>query len=363
MKLLNRKKAITVIVIILILCTANIYIAKNYIIMMPGIAKNLRETINIYENDNFEDEKGAFLLITVSTRSANLPLVVYSLLNPYAKIHNKTNIIPNYFDKNEYQNYTRELMEESQIVAKAVALSKAGYSVEIQCQGVKVLKVLNESNGYGKIKDGDIILSIDRKEISKTSELLDEVNKKKKGEIVELILMRDAKEEHISVKVVESSNNNEKAGLGLYVKDYLNVDLPFQVEIEIGEIGGPSAGIMFALEIYNRLTKADLTLGKIVAGTGTLSFDGEIGEIGGVEQKVITAHKNGAEIFFIPIGNYKDAKPVAEKYGITLVPIKTFDDALKYLKDRQLYSYRVIEKIPPFLSHIGVLISNAVNEE
>ncbi|NMB33500.1 MAG: PDZ domain-containing protein [Clostridium sp.] len=224
-----------------------------------------------------------------------------------------------------------------------------------------MLKVLNESNGYGKIKDGDIILSIDRKEISKTSELLDEVNKKKKGEIVELILMRDAKEEHISVKVVESSNNNEKAGLGLYVKDYLNVDLPFQVEIEIGEIGGPSAGIMFALEIYNRLTKADLTLGKIVAGTGTLSFDGEIGEIGGVEQKVITAHKNGAEIFFIPIGNYKDAKPVAEKYGITLVPIKTFDDALKYLKDRQLYSYRVIEKIPPFLSHIGVLISNAVN--
>ena len=67
-------------------------------------------------------------------------------------------------------------------------------------------------------------------------------------------------------------------------------------------------------------------------GTGTLALDGSVGEVGGIVQKVITAHKNGAEIFFIPVGNYNDAEPVVQKYSITLVPIENFEDAVTYLE-------------------------------
>ncbi|HJV30720.1 MAG TPA: S16 family serine protease, partial [Bacillales bacterium] len=105
------------------------------------------------------------------------------------------------------------------------------------------------------------------------------------------------------------------------------------------EIGGPSAGFMFSLEIYNQLTKEDLTKGYQIAGTGTIASDGKVGPIGGIEQKIIAADKAGAEIFFAPNeegskhSNYRDALKTAKDIGtkMKIVPIDTFDDAIKYL--------------------------------
>ena len=117
-----------------------------------------------------------------------------------------------------------------------------------------------------------------------------------------------------------------------------------EIEIRTDNIGGPSAGLMFALEIYDQLTKEDLTRGYRIAGTGTLAPDGKVGRIGGIEQKVIAAHKSGAEIFFAPkedgeqgIGelNYEAALRTAKDIGtdMKIVPVASFDEAVRYLEE------------------------------
>lgn len=334
MKEFRNKRTTLIIFFLVILCVGNIYISRNYVIMMPGIAKDLESIIEVNKNGVSKDEKGSFLLITVSTRSANLPLLIYSAVNPYAKIYKRMEIVPRNLDKNEYLNLTKEMMEESQTVAKVVALKKAGYNIDIKNQGVKVVKVFSKSNAFNKINEGDVILSVDGKETKETDNLVKEIRNKSPGETVILKIIRDGKEKFVLVKTMENNENEDKIGLGLYIKnDNIVTDFPILIEIDTGEISGPSAGVMFALEIYNQLSDIDLTAGKIIAGTGTLSIDGSIGEVGGIIQKVITAHKNGADIFFIPVGNYKDAESIALKYDMTLVPIDNFEDAIMYLQN------------------------------
>ena len=117
-----------------------------------------------------------------------------------------------------------------------------------------------------------------------------------------------------------------------------------KVTVNTDEIGGPSAGFMFSLEIYNQLTKEDLTRGYKIAGTGTISSDGTVGKIGGIEQKVVAADKAGAEIFFAPNengekdSNYQNAIVTAKDIHskMKIVPINTFDEAIDYLEKLEM---------------------------
>jgi PDZ domain-containing protein len=111
----------------------------------------------------------------------------------------------------------------------------------------------------------------------------------------------------------------------------VNVKLPFPVSINTQKIaGGPSAGLMFTLGVYNALTPGDITGGRVIAGTGTINLDGTVGPIGGVQQKVVAAELAGAHYFLVPTGNYADAKAAA--HGIQVVEIKTAAQAVQFLK-------------------------------
>jgi PDZ domain-containing protein len=108
-------------------------------------------------------------------------------------------------------------------------------------------------------------------------------------------------------------------------------NFPFDVSISSGDIGGPSAGTMWALGMYDLLTPGDLTGGRTIAGTGTIAPDGTVGPIGGVQNKIVAAKRAGADVFLVPKGqNYTDAKQVAG--DLPLVPISTFQVALNYLR-------------------------------
>jgi PDZ domain-containing protein len=129
-------------------------------------------------------------------------------------------------------------------------------------------------------------------------------------------------------------------GLGISLDDYTRVITVPQVSIDSEQIGGPSAGLMFSLEIYNQLTKGDLTKGYQVAGTGTIDEDGKVGPIGGIGQKIVAADKSGADIFFAPNesgalhSNYQDALIAAKDIGtkMKIVPVDRFEDAVTYLE-------------------------------
>ncbi len=113
-----------------------------------------------------------------------------------------------------------------------------------------------------------------------------------------------------------------------------------ETNIEAGAIGGPSAGLMFSLEIYNQLTEGDITKGLNIAGSGSIDEDGNIGRIGGIKQKVVAAENSGIDVFFAPdddlgeISNYEEAMEAAEDINaeMEVVAVKTFDDAITFLE-------------------------------
>ncbi|MDN6265113.1 MAG: peptidase, partial [Tetragenococcus halophilus] len=151
-----------------------------------------------------------------------------------------------------------------------------------------------------------------------------------------------------SGKLVELPSN-QKAGIGITLVDHTDITSKDDIDFDVDDIGGPSAGLMFTLEIYEQLTEEDLRKGKDIAGTGTINEKGEVGRISGIDKKVVSADKAGAQIFFAPNdtiskkalnknsdlkSNYQEAKETADSLDtdMKIVPVKTLQDAIDYLK-------------------------------
>lgn len=324
------RKIFAVFLSIAVVLLLNTYIAGNYILMMPGITRDLSSIVDV--KGGMKSARGSFLLTTVSTRPANLPLAVYALMDKSLDIIPRSAFIPEGWDMNEYLEYMKRWMQESQVIAKVVALEKLGIKTKIRGGGVKVIKVLKTSRAYNKIKPGDIILEVDGKAVTVADELVREVKRHGVGDELRLKVKRDEKMLKFTVETIENVHGGEDAAIGIYVTTVnWKPSFPVNIKIDTGQIGGPSAGLMFALEIINQMTPYDLTGGRTVAGTGTINLEGDVGEIGGVRQKVITAHSNGAEYFLVPHGNFETAKKTGEKLGIKVIPVASIDEALDFL--------------------------------
>lgn len=320
----------TIIIIAIALVALNYYLSQNYTIIAPGITVDLKNIVTVEKGS--KNEKGSFFLTTVSSRSLDLPLLIIAAVDPYINIEKKEQMIPPGWDMKKYMEYMKRWMEESQKIAEVVALKKAGYNPEIRGDGAQVVEIMPDSPAKNKIFPGDIIKKVDGEKVNLADEMVKKVTAHKIGENVVLEVERKGKTLKITVPTMESSSEKGKAVIGVYITT-LNWKpiLPINIRINTGEIGGPSAGSMFALEILNQLSHEDLTKGKKIAGTGTISLNGDIGEIGGIQQKVVAAHRDGAEIFFAPEKNAKDAMEAAKKLGIKVVSVKKLDDILDYL--------------------------------
>jgi PDZ domain-containing protein len=118
--------------------------------------------------------------------------------------------------------------------------------------------------------------------------------------------------------------------MGIVVREL--TEPPFPVAIQAGNVGGPSAGMMHALAIIDTLTPGELTGGNVIAGTGTIEYDGSVGSIGGIRQKVVAAEAAGASVILVPAGNYEEAL-TAERDSIDIVPIANLEEAIAYLEN------------------------------
>jgi PDZ domain-containing protein len=130
------------------------------------------------------------------------------------------------------------------------------------------------------------------------------------------------------VELAEKDDESGGAMIGIIVGEL--TEPPFPVTIQAGNVGGPSAGMMHALAIIDTLTQGEMTRGHIIAGTGTIQFDGSVGSIGGIRQKVVGAEAAGAEYILVPEGNYEEAL-TAERESIGIVSVATLQDAIDFL--------------------------------
>lgn len=309
-----------------------------YYVSKPGMAKELEPIVEV-EGGN--DEKGSFMLTTIRMGKANIYSYAIAKLSKYQELYPEEAIRSKDESEEEYSVRQLHMMDSSKLNAIEVAYKKAGLPVEYQFNGVYVLHVVPNMPADGKLLSGDRITKMDGKEFQSMNEFIQYVSEKKSGDSVEITYERKEKETTVSIAVKSFKDEPNKVGIGIGLVDDKELVVEPKVTIDSEEIGGPSAGLMFSLEIYNQLNKEDLTKGYKIAGTGTIASDGTVGRIGGIDQKVVAADNAGAEIFLAPNengasdSNYELAMQTAKDIDtdMKIVPINTFEDAVKFLEE------------------------------
>jgi len=215
-----------------------------------------------------------------------------------------------------------EQFQTSQTKAEVAALRRLGYASRVLVQDVAA-----GAPADGKLKKGDVVTSVDGESVTLLQELTDKIRAKPGGTARTIGYTRDGQPSTVSVTTVNAADG--KARIGVTV----GVDVPhdFTIKIDLDKIGGPSAGLMFALGIVDKLTPEDLTGGLVVAGTGEIDYDGRVGPIGGIPQKLVAAKKAGATVFLTPESNCGEAVRNARP-GLKLVKVGTLNQALDALR-------------------------------
>ncbi|MEW9697764.1 SepM family pheromone-processing serine protease [Paenibacillus sp. SI8] len=324
------------------------FVQLPYFIFMPGTAEEIKPMVTIPKGA--DTEKGALMLTTVRVADANLVNYLIGIVHPYEEIQPKTSVFRKGESEQEYSQRQEYVMLTSQASAIQAAYTKAKIPFHISHEGVMVLKTLPGMAGEKALKPGDVLLKAGDTDIKVAQDLLDSLKGKKAGENVEITFVRDKAEQKATLTLAvlpAQEGSTQRVGIGVVPADMQSVkadQADQQVTIKAGEIGGPSAGLMFSLEIYNQLTPTDITKGHRIAGTGTIDSNGTVGPIGGIQHKIIAADKQGAEYFFAPkdvtledgtkIQNYSDAVARANqiKTKMKIVEIGTMEDAVKFLE-------------------------------
>lgn len=212
-------------------------------------------------------------------------------------------------------------MTNSQEVAQAAALTQLGIDYT---ENLKVSGAVEGGPSEGLVKEGDTVTAINGEALTKYADLTDRVNASG-GQPVTVTLVRDGQTQQVTVTPVRNDQNGRYV-LGLYISRTFN--FPMTVHYGLEEVGGPSAGMMFALGIIDELTEGDMTGGKHFAGTGTIESDGTVGPIGGIEQKMKGAVNEGATVFLAPASNCDEVVGHVP-HGLSVVRVSTLDEAVK----------------------------------
>jgi PDZ domain-containing protein len=234
--------------------------------------------------------------------------------------------------REEDQRLNKLEMASSQMTAKRVALERLGYTVPVSGTGAAVIAVQKGSPAAGKLRVGDVITAVDGRPVTLSEEVGRAVRTRPAGQPVAFTVDRDGKPVEVTVvtRAAEGGACPGRAQVGVVTRTRNEkFEFPVEVEIDTGEISGPSAGLAFTLTIIDDLTPGDLTGGKKVAVTGTIQPGGAAGPIGGVQQKAVTADRAGAKLFLVPMAELKDARSRAG--DMKVVGIRTLDDALTEL--------------------------------
>lgn len=307
-----------------------------YYVSAPGSAEVISDYVEVGSGNKSD---GEFMFTTVRMGRANIYSYLWAKVADYHKIYRLNEVRSENETDEEYAVRQLKMMDESQVTAILNAYKKAGYEATVMTNGIYILHVGEGTPAEGNLKAGDRILEIDGKKIASQQFFVDYVSGKEAGDVITVKVERE-NETMEKTLVLERLKETGNIGMGISLVEDRSVEAKPEVKFDTETIGGPSAGLMFSLEIYNQLTDEDYTDGKKIAGTGTISEDGKVGPIGGIDQKIVAADKEGADIFFAPNeenaadSDYQIALKTAKDIGsdMVIVPVDTFDDAITYLE-------------------------------
>ncbi len=333
----------TVAIILVIVFGAMAVIPLPYYIYSPGSAESLQPLITV--QGGHKAAKGQFLLTTVYVvYAANVYDFLYGLMLPHHQIYPAQEINAG-LSNSVYNNVEAYMMHMSHQDAEIAALRYLRKPVAVTTTGVEVISVERRSAAWGVLRPGDVITAVNGVSLHNPNLLFTELQRSKIGQTADLTVLRGASVRHLHIRLVAlpplPGHKRARPGIGILPMVAQSVRTPVRIGIHTGSIDGPSAGLMFTLEIINQLyTHGDLTRGYRIAGTGTMSANGVVGQIGGASHKVIAAVNAGANYFFVPAdtapGDTNAAHALAEAKklhtNMRVIPVRTLDQAVAFLK-------------------------------
>lgn len=235
---------------------------------------------------------------------------------------------PGVSDRARRQGNLRE-MSRSQSIAAAVALRELGYDVDAKPTGALVEAVFSGTPAAGKLQPTDVVVGVDGKPVRTPADLRRLIGGKRPGARVRLDVRRGAARLKLTLETTRDPREPGRAIIGVAAGQDASIRLPISVRIDAGDVGGPSAGLAFALDVLEELGR-DVDHGRKVAVTGEIELDGDVLPVGGIEQKTIGANRSNVDVFVVPAGdNANEARRHAG--DLRIVPVRNFQQALRVL--------------------------------
>lgn len=316
-----------------------------YYLESPGQAFGLDNMVEI--DEKYAENEGEFYLTTVGIRQAT-PMTALLSLRPFHSLLSEQRLFGEVPDFDAYDRIQQYYMDSSGNSAIQVAFEAADYPYELEFNGVYVLQVLEQSDFSDDLQVGDTVKAVDGQAFQISLDFIDYVSDLEVGQEVEITYERGEETLQASGQLIPLETG--AAGIGIGLVDNTTLQSDPRVEIHSGGIGGPSAGLMFSLQIYNALVEEDLLGDYKIAGTGTIQADGTVGRIGGIDKKIVAADNEEVDYFFAPEDeisaeisamnpqistNYHEAVTAANRIGtdMEVIPVQTFEDAINFLEE------------------------------
>lgn len=313
------------------------FIPTPYVALVPGSARTTEDLVDVSGLEVFPSE-GEVLFTTVRLKTRPSVWEYLWLTND-----GDANVVPEeviFGDRTPEENREANLqaMTDSKEVAVSVALEQLGYEA-ITPTGVFVADVVPDTAAEGVLERGDVLLEVDGIAVLSDSDLVEELQDREAGETVVLTVERHTTGESEQLEVVLGGRDDDPdvgfLGVAPQTRIEMNTELPFEVDIDSGSVGGPSAGLAFTLAILDQLTEGELTGGVEIAVTGTMAVDGRVGSVGGVPQKAAAVRDLGVDVFIVPraLGESVLAE-VEERAGddLQIIPVDDLAEALAALE-------------------------------
>lgn len=312
----------TVVVLVLV-------VPLGWIINLPYFSASAGPTGDAVDAVIVEDDfpvfqpEGELLLLTVSLQTVNVYEAAVAFFDRKVDLIERELLRPQGETDQQARQRGLQAMERSKDIAVAVALNELGLE-ETLAEGVEVVGVFDEAPAFETLLGGDLVVEMESEPIRTVGDIRRILESRRPGEQVDVTVVRG--EEILPLRLTLHANPDapDRAMVGI------SASTAYPIKIDSANYGGPSAGMIYTLAVIDLLEEGDLTNGRVVAGTGTISMDGSVGAIGGIRQKLVAAEAAGADVVLVPRDNYDEASTAP--VDVEIVAVESISEAVSYLR-------------------------------
>lgn len=293
--------------------------------MAPGGTINITDRV---EMEGYQNKDGSLNMLYVSEYEGTPATLLVAKLKSWDIEKNEERQISDE-SISDIEKRNKIMRDNSLDIATMVAYTEAGKEITIKDKKNVVIGVTKD-NG---LEVGDVILKTEGQECDDIKEIKKIISSKEVGDTITFKVLRNNMEEEIKSKIL-LEDNTKVIGVVIITEYDYDIDPEINVKFKKTE-SGASGGLMLTLTIYNAISDEDIIKGRNIAGTGTISPDGTVGEIDGIKYKIMGAAQDKMDIVFVPSANYDEAIKTKGKYNydINIIKVDTFDEAVEYLKN------------------------------